>query len=234
MLTSTREIGDYFSGVVQGSLRAGEAIEQADFKLCANWVINELFGRLNKEGKEQRFEFASNLEKDVPVKSVAFAAPLVLEIIDPTAAKDSFSEIKVKLTTSGGATAEVVCPLSLNFMAKQKKQNETALDYSRFVGHIILALGDKDSPNTTSLDPWDLRLTAQIYRAVPFQKGDSLADNVVPVLNLSGRDVITATYKRTTTSPVIPAAETKDHNLTRKINHPTKSSNCWPIYYQKF
>ena len=168
----------------------------------------------NKEGKEQKFDFTSMLDKDQPVKSVAFAAPLVFEVLDPAAAKDSFSEIKVTLTTSGGASAEVICPLTLSLSgAKPKKAGaapDTALDNGRFVGQIILALGDKDSPNTTSLDPWDLRLSAQISRSTPFQKGDSLADNVVPVLNLNGRDVITASYKRVSTQPAIPAAEAKD------------------------
>ena len=167
-----------------------------------------------KEGKESKYEFASLLGKDQPVKSVAFSAPLVFEVIDPSAAKDSFSEIKVTLTTSGGATAEVICPLSLNLSgakpAKVGTAPDTALDLSRFVGQIILALGDKDSPNSTSLDPWDLRLTTQVYRSSPFQKGDSLSDNVVPVLNLNGRDIITASYKRVTTQPAIPAAEAKD------------------------
>ncbi len=168
----------------------------------------------NKEGKETKFDFASTLGQDLPVKSVAFTAPFVFEVLDPTAAKDSFSEVKVTLTTSGGASVEVICPLSLSLSgAKAKKAGttpDTALDLGRFVGQIVLALGDKDSPNTTSLDPWDLRLTTQISRSTPFRKGDSLADNVVPVLNLNGRDIITTSYKRLTTQTNIPAAEAKD------------------------
>jgi aspartyl-tRNA(Asn)/glutamyl-tRNA(Gln) amidotransferase subunit B len=52
ILTSTREIGDYFSGVIQGSLRGGETVEQADFKLCANWVINEVQAKRNADNLE--------------------------------------------------------------------------------------------------------------------------------------------------------------------------------------
>jgi aspartyl-tRNA(Asn)/glutamyl-tRNA(Gln) amidotransferase subunit B len=41
VLVAERETADYFEAVAKGR----------DAKLAANWVINELFGRLNKEGK---------------------------------------------------------------------------------------------------------------------------------------------------------------------------------------
>ena len=40
VLVAEREIADYFEAVAKGR----------DGKIAANWVINELFGRLNKEG----------------------------------------------------------------------------------------------------------------------------------------------------------------------------------------
>jgi aspartyl-tRNA(Asn)/glutamyl-tRNA(Gln) amidotransferase subunit B len=42
LLIDQRETADYFEAVAKGR----------DAKLAANWVINELFGRLNKEGKD--------------------------------------------------------------------------------------------------------------------------------------------------------------------------------------
>ncbi len=42
VLVADRETADYFETVAKGN----------DPKLAANWVINELFGRLNKEGKD--------------------------------------------------------------------------------------------------------------------------------------------------------------------------------------
>src|ERR1039457_6104473 len=42
VLVAERETADYFEAVAKGR----------DAKLAANWVINELFGRLNKEGKD--------------------------------------------------------------------------------------------------------------------------------------------------------------------------------------
>jgi aspartyl-tRNA(Asn)/glutamyl-tRNA(Gln) amidotransferase subunit B len=49
VLTSNQDIGDYFEGVVRYSLQDGEPFAQADFKLCANWVINEVAAKLNAE-----------------------------------------------------------------------------------------------------------------------------------------------------------------------------------------
>src|SRR5262245_632592 len=45
VLVAERENADYFESVVRGGT------SRRDGKLTANWVINELFGRLNKEGK---------------------------------------------------------------------------------------------------------------------------------------------------------------------------------------
>ena len=49
VLTSNQDIGNYFEGVLKCSLKDGESIVQADFKLCANWVINEVAAKLNAE-----------------------------------------------------------------------------------------------------------------------------------------------------------------------------------------
>lgn len=47
VLVSERESADFFEAVL-----GGLANQPRDGKLAANWVINELFGRLNKEGKD--------------------------------------------------------------------------------------------------------------------------------------------------------------------------------------
>ena len=47
VLVSERESGDFYEGVLA---RLSDAAR--DGKLAANWVINELFGRLNKEGRD--------------------------------------------------------------------------------------------------------------------------------------------------------------------------------------
>ena len=47
MLVAERESAEFYETVL-----AGLADKSRDGKLAANWVINELFGRLNKEGRD--------------------------------------------------------------------------------------------------------------------------------------------------------------------------------------
>jgi aspartyl-tRNA(Asn)/glutamyl-tRNA(Gln) amidotransferase subunit B len=50
VLVAEREMADFFESVVAGGAGANQA--RRDPKLAANWVINELAGRLNREGKD--------------------------------------------------------------------------------------------------------------------------------------------------------------------------------------
>jgi aspartyl-tRNA(Asn)/glutamyl-tRNA(Gln) amidotransferase subunit B len=50
VLTAERESAEFFEAVAKG--RDGVMAKPRDGKVAANWVINELFGRLNKEGLE--------------------------------------------------------------------------------------------------------------------------------------------------------------------------------------
>ena len=49
VLTMDRDLGDHFEEVARNSLKDGEPLGEADFKLCANWVINEVTAKLNEE-----------------------------------------------------------------------------------------------------------------------------------------------------------------------------------------
>ncbi|MEQ2007555.1 MAG: tetratricopeptide repeat protein, partial [Limisphaerales bacterium] len=149
--------------------------------------------KLRADGQEI-YTYASTLDTNAPaIKPVAFRPPLTLEIIDPQAAKDSFSEVKATLTTSGGSTVEVICPLSSLADGKLAKRKvvDDALEIGRFVGQILMNLGDKDSPPTIVLEPGDTRTLAP--RRSPGDVQDQQLANVVPVLNLNGQDVITVT-----------------------------------------
>ncbi len=48
-LTSNFSIGNYFEGVAMASLSDGQSLADCDFKLCANWVINEVATKMNEE-----------------------------------------------------------------------------------------------------------------------------------------------------------------------------------------
>src|SRR6185436_15660929 len=128
-------------------------------------------------------------------KPVAFRAPLTFEIIDPGAAKDSFSEVKATLTTSGGSKVEIICPLAETPGSKRVKRVglDDALEEGRFVGQVFMNLGDKDSPPTLVLEPGDTRTL--VPRRNPGVIEEQQLANVVPVLNLNGQDVITVSYQ---------------------------------------
>jgi len=49
VLTSSEEIGDYFETVARHSLKDRESQGSADFKICANWVINDIASKMNEE-----------------------------------------------------------------------------------------------------------------------------------------------------------------------------------------
>jgi aspartyl-tRNA(Asn)/glutamyl-tRNA(Gln) amidotransferase subunit B len=88
VLIAEREQADYFETVAKGR----------DGKMAANWVINELFGRLNKEGKDVA-------TSPVSAKQLGAVVDLIGEnVISGKLAKDLFEII----WTEGGDPREVV------------------------------------------------------------------------------------------------------------------------------
>lgn len=147
-----------------------------------------------KDGSEY-FQYLPVSGTDAPaIKSVAFRPPLTFEIINPAAARDSFSEVKATLTTSGGAKAEIICPLATFEKGRivDRRVVDDALERGHFIGQIFMNLGDKDSPSSIVLEPGDTRTLVQ--RRGPDAIQDPQMANVVPVLNLNGQDLITVSY----------------------------------------
>ena len=133
------------------------------------------------------------------VTNVAFEAPLTIEVIDPDAARDSRSEVIAKVTTSDGATVDVRCVVSSAFLnIAREEAEEYALEEGRFIGQITMQLGSKSS---TVIVPVTAEMPRNLIGGGKLE-GDSeegetsaLDDGlVVAVLNLSGKDQITATY----------------------------------------
>ncbi len=150
----------------------------------------------DKNGNPQIVYSPVAANEPAAVKTVAFLPPLTFEIFDPSSAKDSFSEITVTLTTTGGSKVDVICPLSMLATPGNNNQRDqkvdSALEAGRFVGQIFLNLGDKDSPSTSVLELGDTRRLVD-RRRPDAQRQQEMA-NVVPVLNLNGKDIITLTY----------------------------------------
>jgi aspartyl-tRNA(Asn)/glutamyl-tRNA(Gln) amidotransferase subunit B len=88
VLVAERESADYFETVAQGR----------DGKLAANWVINELFGRLNKEGKGIAHSPVSAQQLGAIVDLISSST------ISGKIAKDLFEIV----WTEGGDPAEIV------------------------------------------------------------------------------------------------------------------------------
>jgi aspartyl-tRNA(Asn)/glutamyl-tRNA(Gln) amidotransferase subunit B len=88
VLVAERESADYFETVAQGR----------DGKLAANWVINELFGRLNKEGKGIEASPVSAQQLGAIIDLIAAGT------ISGKIAKDLFEIV----WTEGGDPAEIV------------------------------------------------------------------------------------------------------------------------------
>ena len=93
VLVAERESADYFEAVVS-KLKDRDR----DGKLAANWVINELFGRLNKEGRDIEHSPVSAAQLGSLVDLIATNA------INGKIAKDLFEIV----WTDGGDPAEIV------------------------------------------------------------------------------------------------------------------------------
>ena len=125
---------------------------------------------------------------------VALEAPITVEVIDPDQAKDSRSSVIVKLQTSDGATVDVKCEISEAFADDLPVVENPALLEGRFVGQIIMQLGGKDSAD---IIPLTLEMPRNLIGEPVMDEedeGDGLRNLVTRVLNLTGKDMITATY----------------------------------------
>lgn len=164
VLVAERESGEFFEAVAKG--RVGVAVEAElrsdaeprDGKTAANWVINELFGRLNKEGKEIAQSPVSAAQLGGIIDLIASRA------ISGKIAKDVFEIV----WTDGGDPAEIVEKRGLEQVtdagaiekavdaviaanpdkAEQVKAKPAALGW--FVGQVMKATGGKANPQAVN------------------------------------------------------------------------------------
>jgi TolA-binding protein len=155
---------------------------------------------LAREGSARAPQFVYQVpDGDSDVTKVAFEAPLTIEVVDPDAARDSRSEVIAKVTTSDGATVDVRCVVSSAFLnIAREEAEEYALEEGRFIGQIAMQLGSKSSP---TIVPVTAEMPRNLIGGGKLEDGgedggtSDLDDGlVVAVLNLSGKDRITAAY----------------------------------------
>ena len=149
VLVAERESADYFEAVAKGR----------DGKVAANWVINELFGRLNKEGKDDREH------RPVSAAQLGGIVDLIASgTISGKIAKDLFEIV----WTEGGDPAEIVEKRGMKQVTdtgaiekavdeiiaanpdkvEQAKAKPTMLGW--FVGQVMKATGGKANPRPST------------------------------------------------------------------------------------
>ncbi|MBA4186723.1 MAG: hypothetical protein C0467_01770 [Planctomycetaceae bacterium] len=134
------------------------------------------------------------------VAGVAFEAPFTVEVLDRDAAKDSRSKVIVKLKTTSGAELEVECVLEDRRLgtAGTPDRRGTALYEGRFTGQVIMQLGGKDTsslvPLTASM-PRDLIGGPVLPKEEMGEEGKRDKTLITRVLNLTGADIVEASYK---------------------------------------
>lgn len=148
VLVSERETADYFEAVAKGR----------DAKAAANWVINELFGRLNKEGKDVTATPVSAGQLGGMLDLIANGtisgkiAKDLFEILwteggDPRAIVEARGLTQV---TDTGAIEAMVDEVIANNPDKveQAKNNPKAIGW--FVGQVMKSSGGKASPQAVN------------------------------------------------------------------------------------
>jgi aspartyl-tRNA(Asn)/glutamyl-tRNA(Gln) amidotransferase subunit B len=148
VLVAEREIAEYFEQVARGR----------DAKAAANWVINELFGRLNKESKDV---------SSSPVSAAQLGALLDL-IADGTISGKIAKELFEIVWREGGDPREIVKARGMTQVTdlraiealvdeviaknqekvEQAKSNPKAIGW--FVGHVMKSSGGKASPQAVN------------------------------------------------------------------------------------
>jgi len=153
VLVSERESADFYESVL-----AGLADKARDGKLAANWVINELFGRLNKEGKD----VASS---PVSAEQLAAIVGLIGEgTISGKIAKDLFEIVwteggdpralvearGMKQVTDLGAIEKVVDDIVAANPDKAAQAKAKPAMIGWFVGQVMKSSGGKVNPQAVN------------------------------------------------------------------------------------
>jgi aspartyl-tRNA(Asn)/glutamyl-tRNA(Gln) amidotransferase subunit B len=153
VLVAERETADFFEAVV-----SGEGGRKRDPKLAANWIINELAGRLNKEGKEIAASPVSETQLGAILDLIAEGtisgkiAKDVFEIVwteggDPRAIVEDRG---LKQVTDLSALEKLVDDIVAKNPDKvgDAKTNPKAIGW--FVGQVMKASGGKANPQAVN------------------------------------------------------------------------------------
>ena len=152
VLVAERETAEFFEAVVEGGA------QERDPKLAANWVINELAGRLNQEGKDigpRRFRPRSSAPSSILIADGTISGKIakdVFEIVwteggDPRAIVETRG---LKQVTDLSAIEKLVDEIIAKNPDKvaDAKTNPKAIGW--FVGQVMKASGGKANPQAVN------------------------------------------------------------------------------------
>ncbi len=156
VLIAERENADYFEAVAKGRDRV--VPEARDGKLAANWVINELFGRLNKEGKGVESSPVSAAQLGAIVDLIASGtisgkiAKDLFEIVwmeggDPAAIVEARG---MRQVTDTGAIEKAVDEIIAANPDKVEQAKAKPSMLGWFVGQVMKASGGKANPQAVN------------------------------------------------------------------------------------
>jgi aspartyl-tRNA(Asn)/glutamyl-tRNA(Gln) amidotransferase subunit B len=157
VLVAERQSADFFEQVVKGG-DGKVAAEPRDGKVAANWVINELFGRLNKEGKgiEQSPVSAQQLGAIIDlISSGTISGKIAKDLFEIVWAEggdpaEIVEKRGLKQVTDTGAIEKAVDEIIAANPDKveQVKAKPTMLGW--FVGQVMKASGGKANPQAVN------------------------------------------------------------------------------------
>jgi len=125
---------------------------------------------------------------------VSLNAPLTIEVIDPDRAKNSASTVKVAVLTTGGSALVVECGISNAYQTGVRRNTKDALEQGRFLGQVVLQLGGDGSPELVPRTVSMPRNLIGEVQSIDPEAEETYSDMVIRVLNLTGKDSITAAY----------------------------------------
>ena len=125
---------------------------------------------------------------------VSLRLPLTIEVIDPDRALHTGSRINVEVETTQGTRVALECVLSTAHSSGLEAEDESlhpALQAGRFIGQVPLQLGGVGSP--VVVPAIELTGARGLGRIIPEKETDK-PDEGVHVLNVNGKDTVTARY----------------------------------------
>ena len=154
---------------------------------------------LTKPGSRPGYQYSLLPFGNTNAAPVSVDVPLTVEIVDPDRAKTSGSRLEMELDVGGGRKARVECVLSAQFAGEAPEEYSEpitagqALVEGRFVGQILLNLGDETSPPMIPVTPETPGgLTGKILSD---DEGEDMSDAEVRVLNVMGGEIVRAVYR---------------------------------------